>query len=59
MFGYGILGVSVFVAWLFVQTETSVSWAIQIGWFASMAEFSALIGGALEFGLVGPAESAE
>ena len=59
MFDYGILDASVFVAWLSVQIETSVSWAIQVGWFAPMAEFSALIGGALEFGLVGPAESAE
>ena len=59
MFDYGILGASVFVAWLFVQIETSVSWAIQVAWFASMAEFSALIGDALGFGLVGPVESAE
>ena len=59
MFDYGNLGASIFVAWLFVQIETSVSWAIQVGWFASMAGFSALAGGASEFGLVGPAESAE
>ena len=59
MFDYGILGASVFVAWLFVQIETSISWAIQVAWFASMAEFLALIGGASGFGLVGPAELAE
>ena len=59
MFDYGILGVSIFVVWLFDQIETSVSWTIQVGWFASMAEFSALTGGASGFGLVGLAEFAE
>ena len=59
MFDYGILVAAVFVAWLFVQIETSISWAIQVGWFAAVAGFSALIGDALGFGLVGPVESAE
>ena len=58
MFGYGILGALVSVAWPFVRIETSVSWVIPVACFAPMAEFLALIGGASGSGLADSAEPA-
>ena len=59
MFGYGILVVSISVAWPFVRIETSAFWVIPMVCFAAMAEFLALIGGASGFGFVEPAGLAE
>ena len=59
MFGYGILGALISVAWPFVRIETSVSWAIPMACVAPMEEFLVLIGDALGFGLIGQVESTE